>query len=300
MGVGLSKRPMNTVNSKGNSPINKADDAGGESLHKVFHPAIGELYCRNLQEARGTIREICEDGLYLKSGISISSGDVVFDVGANIGVFSLYAAKQGARVYAFEPMPSTFGVLELNVRSHRLESAVKARNIGLSDRTETKRMFHYPEATVCDAWTPQDDLFKYLADNWENALEMFKHGDPERYQAIVSLAGKSEQAAAVRDRIESIASSHVQVECRFDTLSGVIAQEEIESIDLLKLDAELADWEILSGVAAQDWERIRQIAMEVHKGSDVTPISRFLVERGFTDVTAGELVMGTSCVWAKR
>jgi NAD(P)-dependent dehydrogenase (short-subunit alcohol dehydrogenase family) len=38
------------------------------------------------------------------------------------------------------------------VRLHGLESAVKARNIGLSDRTEKKMMFHYPRATVCDAF----------------------------------------------------------------------------------------------------------------------------------------------------
>jgi FkbM family methyltransferase len=78
---------------------------------------------------------------------------------------ALCAAKQGARVYAFEPIPSTFAVLKLNVRLHGLESVVKARNIGLSDRTEKKMMFHYPRATVCDAWTPQDNLFKYMVDN---------------------------------------------------------------------------------------------------------------------------------------
>src|SRR5262245_19510293 len=123
-----------------------------ESTFKISHPAIGDLYCRNVREAQGTLHEICEDQLYFQSGISVSPGDVILDVGANIGVFSLCAATQGARVYAFEPIPSTFAVLELNVRLHGLESVVKARNTGLSDRTEKKMMFQ-KASPVCSELT---------------------------------------------------------------------------------------------------------------------------------------------------
>jgi len=68
----------------------------------------------------------------------------------------------------------------------------------------------------------------------------------------------------------------------------------------LKLDAELADWEILSGVKADDWDRIRQVAMEVHVASDLGPISKFFSKRGFIDVARKELKMGTGCVWARE
>ena len=84
----------------------------------------------------------------------------------------------------------------------------------------------------------------------------------------------------------------MQIECKFDTLSGVIAQENIQSIGLLKLDAEFADWEILNGV--------KQVAMEVHVQSDTAPISKFFRERGFSDVAGKRLKMGTSCVWARK
>jgi FkbM family methyltransferase len=282
------------------SKIDSINPQHQESTFLVSHPAIGELYCRNVMEAQGTLHEICEDQLYFQSGISVSPDDVILDVGANIGIFSLYAAKQGARIYAFEPMPSTFAVLELNVRLHGLERAVTPRNIGLSDRAEKKIMFHYPSATVCDAWTPQDNLFKYMADNWQNTLDLFKTADPERYEAIVSLGAESKQQSAIREIIEEAAASPMKIECEFDTLSGVIAQENIEFIDLLKLDAELADWEILNGVTAKDWDRIRQLAMEVHVASDVKPISQFLKDRGFARVTSTELKMGTGCIWATK
>ena len=51
------------------------------------------------------MHEIFVDKLYLQEGVSILPGDIVLDVGANIGVFTLFAAKQGAQVYAYEPVP---------------------------------------------------------------------------------------------------------------------------------------------------------------------------------------------------
>ena len=128
--------------------MNKLDSAiveNKESTCQVSHPTIGKIYCLNASEARATLHEICDDRLYLQAGVSISAGDVVLDIGANIGVFTLFAAKQGAQVYAYEPMPPTYAVLLHNVMAHGLDQVVRTQNIGLSDRAEEKMMFHYPK-----------------------------------------------------------------------------------------------------------------------------------------------------------
>jgi FkbM family methyltransferase len=271
-----------------------------QAIRKIAHPAIGEIYCINEGEARATLHEIFVDKLYFQEGVSILPGDIVLDVGANIGVFTFFAAKQGAQVYAYEPIPPTFEVLQHNIHLHHLDGIAHARNIGISDRVEEKLMFHYPACSVCDSWTAQDDLFELMSENWENTLSLLKVADPDQYKAISSLGSKTLQQSAVREIMERLSASPVQIKCEFDTLSGVIAQEHIESIDLLKVDAELADWEILNGLKAEDWPRIRQVAMEVHVESDVVPISNFLRERGFVRVNGKKLRLGTNCLWARK
>ena len=51
----------------------------------------------------GSFRYV-DEGPYEWGDVGIEDGDVVFDCGANLGVFSLLAAYRGADVYAFEPI----------------------------------------------------------------------------------------------------------------------------------------------------------------------------------------------------
>jgi FkbM family methyltransferase len=57
---------------------------------------------------------------------------VVYDVGANIGYFTVRAAATGAAVCAFEPVASTHAVLARNVARNRFEG-VRAFRLALSD-----------------------------------------------------------------------------------------------------------------------------------------------------------------------
>ncbi len=70
--------------------------------------------------------------------------------------------------------------------------------------------------------------------------------------------------------------------CELKTLSDIIRENNVERIDLLKLDAEKSELDVLRGIHDEDWKKIRQIVMEVHdKDSRMLQISDLLAQHGF-------------------
>ena len=62
--------------------------------------------------------------------------DVLWDVGSNVGVFSVYAAAvQGCRVIAFEPSAANFFVLTRNIQLNALSNLVVAYPVALAGGT---------------------------------------------------------------------------------------------------------------------------------------------------------------------
>jgi FkbM family methyltransferase len=68
----------------------------------------------------------------------IGAGEVFYDIGANIGVYSLVAAKKpggGARVYSFEASYASIASLCANIVLNGVEADVTPMPVALSDRT---------------------------------------------------------------------------------------------------------------------------------------------------------------------
>lgn len=60
---------------------------------------------------------------------------VIFDIGSNIGNHSIYWAKKmrAEKIYAFEPVLSTYKILQRNIEINGLNDVILPLNIGLSD-----------------------------------------------------------------------------------------------------------------------------------------------------------------------
>jgi FkbM family methyltransferase len=69
----------------------------------------------------------------------IRPGDVVLDIGANLGDYCKVLAQAGAVVHALEPIPETFGYLVSNMEALHLNN-VFCYNIAASDRNGMARM----------------------------------------------------------------------------------------------------------------------------------------------------------------
>ena len=68
----------------------------------------------------------------------IRSKDVIFDIGAHIGHFTIFAASlidKYGKVFAFEPAPSNFMFLNENLIYNNFDNSVKAFPIAVSDMT---------------------------------------------------------------------------------------------------------------------------------------------------------------------
>jgi len=64
----------------------------------------------------------------------VKKDSIIIDIGANIGVFSLYAALSGAKkVYAIEPSLEAFNVLCENIRINHLENVIIPFNKAISN-----------------------------------------------------------------------------------------------------------------------------------------------------------------------
>ncbi|WP_117592043.1 FkbM family methyltransferase [Haloprofundus halophilus] len=96
-----------------------------------------------------------DDALLRRLLRACEPGDVVYDVGANTGVYSLAVAanEPTARVVAFEPNPDVAAQLRANVARNGFGDRITVREEGVGDRTEIRR-FHrstYDELGSFDA-----------------------------------------------------------------------------------------------------------------------------------------------------
>src|ERR1019366_45957 len=74
----------------------------------------------NRHETEYVYGEIFDDDCYLRHGIELAGTPNVIDIGANIGLFSLFVRGRcpGASVYAFEPSPVAYRALKANCEAY--------------------------------------------------------------------------------------------------------------------------------------------------------------------------------------
>jgi 31-O-methyltransferase len=218
----------------------------------VTHPDPSQLWFQ--------LAEIAGDRTYLRHGVRVQQGDVVLDVGANVGVAAAFFASQcGARVvHCFEPVPPVCGVLRENVR--RLPACV-VHEFGLSATNRDAELTYYPGSAAMSG----------------------EHADPERdrHAVLTVLMNLGFSAIEAEQRVAGRWDT-ATVRCEMRTLSSFLNEEALDHVDLLKIDVERAELDVLRGVDDPDWPKIRQVVMEVHdEDGRLDEITRMLASHGF-------------------
>jgi FkbH-like protein/FkbM family methyltransferase len=282
---------------------------GGESLRNRLDPAEKarilagrpltlladglEVVQLNAYETEAMYEEIFRERAYLRHGVSLDDVECVIDAGANIGLFTLFVLRErpAAKIYAFEPSPSAFEALQINMALHGPD--VVTVPCGLSDAERWAAFTEYPRSSAfsgfhCD---PSEDrvAIESAISNLLRRRGDLPATDLERFTKELS-----------RGRLDGEVSLRQQ-----RTISRIIEDFRIDRVGLLKIDVEKSELEVLRGIGERDWDRIGQIVVEVHDrvGTALGMIVELLERRGFrTAVEERDLLhaSGLCTVYAVR
>ncbi|GCE28514.1 hypothetical protein KDA_39980 [Dictyobacter alpinus] len=205
------------------------------------------IVSQNKNETEFLYREIFEDNTYASNGIQLPANSCVFDIGANIGLFSLFIGQQcpDARIYAFEPIPPLHQIAQLNADIYRLQATIFEQ--GLADAKMSVPLTYYPHISIMSGQYADVDEERAVVASFLRQLPETGGLTPQELDELIS---------------ERLTSETIQ--CTMTTLSDVIAQQQIAQIDLLKIDVEKGELAVLKGIQNEDWPKIQQIVMEVH------------------------------------
>jgi FkbM family methyltransferase len=175
--------------------------------------------------------EIFEGRTYAHPNIKLPERATIIDVGANIGLFAMWAAREyrPKTILAYEASPTTHECLIENVARNidAAQSGTTTTSVNLAVSREAGRelTLHQPP--------------------WVAGLSTIL--DAKALPWIDELRGKNELY------VHKVQST---------TISREIATRELVSVDLLKIDVEGHFMEVLEGIAPADFARVRNIVLE--------------------------------------
>ena len=245
-------------------------------------------------------REVFEQHCYEKHGVTVSDGDVIFDVGANAGMFALSLMERfrGLRIYCFEPVPGTFACLARNLAESPLRTAHEAVALdfalGAADAQTTIEFFPgAPSNSTLYSTEKHRDFGKVLdgvrfSDMWRR----------RGLKALPLLPLFPFRKRLLGPAFERVMAAGVSIPCQVRRISRIIEERAVDRIDLLKIDVEGAEMDVLAGLEESHWPLVRQISMEVDPANKchLAALLDRLRSLGFTRVAVESMFGGESDV----
>ncbi len=230
----------------------------------------------SIEEAALIHRELIQEMCYLQPGINVSAGNTVFDVGGNMGLFSVALTKrfENLTIHAFEPIPASCEVFRANIDLFQM-NGVTLHEFGLGDGTEEESEINF---------------FLNLTGNSTRHLETKA---PQR---------KFAEEHYPPEMVEAYFSSE-KVKIKLRRLSDVLKELGDPIIDLLKIDVEGDELLVLKGIDPEHWTLIRQLVLEVHSASENLESVLSYIKKVDPELilTTGEIdPLGEALIWGHR
>jgi FkbM family methyltransferase len=120
--------------------------------------------------------------IFVKKDYGEVAGDsIIVDIGANIGVYSIFAASTSKKavVYAYEPMISSFDLLVQNIKDNNLEKRVFPFLLGIGAK-KGKRKLYIREDSQSHSLYPGKKSKKYVEIDCVSLPDVFKKNKVEQ------------------------------------------------------------------------------------------------------------------------
>ncbi|HEY6253454.1 MAG TPA: FkbM family methyltransferase, partial [Candidatus Angelobacter sp.] len=237
-------------------PRSRMSGFGGSGPSRHELPNGMKIAHQNKNETEYLYREIFENQVYFQHGIELEEDACVFDIGANIGMFTLFVTERcpKGRIYSFEPIPPIFDCLKNNAALFDHQQ-VKVFQCGLSNQEQPADFAYYSRYSMMSSLSSYSEPGEELETIRQTLRNQQEAGDSAAVELLTHIEG------LLAGRFESRKES-----CRLRRLSDIIREEGVERIDLLKVDVQRAELDVLLGIDDDDWDKITQIVMEVHDG----------------------------------
>jgi FkbM family methyltransferase len=269
-------------------------------------------------ETRFIYHEIFQAHTYMRHGIGVTDGACIFDVGANIGLYTLFVAQSSRNltIFAFEPIPALFALLQENVSRHVVDSTVHLLRCGLSARNATAIFEVDKRQSLTSTMRAKDVSGSVRKDaaiqDWIRAVILDQRRVAQLPEGVarfllwamtVPVLNAAMALMAILGNVwltlrKPLFVRHIS--CPVYTISHVMRQHNVTCIDLLKIDVEGSELDVISGIEEDDWPKIKQVVVEVHDVAGRLDTMRTLFERhGYrTIVEPGDLeLLKLNGVW---
>ena len=266
------------------TPASEALDTAIGKLDRHLLPDGRTIASLNKYESAYLYQEIYNDLAYRRHGVRVLEGDTVVDIGANIGLFTLFATQEApnVRVISVEPSPVVLPILKANRALYAPNGFVI--EAGASDAIGEARFTAYRNSSVFSSFDADEGADEEaIRQVIRNSLEAMGQDDESLLEEAVE--------EMIQGRMDA-----EEFDCPLISVSDIIREHGLERIELLKIDAEKSEDAILSGIDEEHWPLIEQLIIEVHLqgGRSDREVIALLERHGFDVVRDEEELLNDS------